>query len=59
MSDAMGRQIVVVLYVVAMVAAIVGMDVVFFRHLFWARLAVNAAFVALCMACYWRFLSRR
>ena len=37
----MGRQVAVVLYVVAMVAVIVGVDIVFFRNHFWERLAVN------------------
>ena len=37
----MGKQIVVVLYVVAMVAVIVGVDLLFFKHRFWARLIVN------------------
>ena len=36
----MGRQVVVVLYVVAMAAVIVGVDVVFFRNHFWERLTV-------------------
>ena len=37
----MGRQVVVVLYVVAMAAIIVGLDFVFFRDQFWKRLTVN------------------
>ena len=36
-----GRQVVVVLYVVAMIAIIVGVDFEFFRNRFWERLAVN------------------
>jgi hypothetical protein len=31
----MGRQAAVVLYVLAMVAVVVGVDVLFFRHHFW------------------------
>jgi len=33
----MGRQVAIVLYVVAMAAAIVGVDFVFFRNRFWER----------------------
>jgi predicted cobalt transporter CbtA len=40
-SAEMDRQIVVVLYVAAMAAIILGVDFVFFRHRFWARLIVN------------------
>src|ERR1035438_6167328 len=41
----MGRQVAVVLYVVAMAAVIVGVDFAFFRNLFWERLAVNIGVV--------------
>ena len=34
----MGRQAAVVLYVLALVAVVVGVDVLFFRHHFWERL---------------------
>jgi hypothetical protein len=52
----MGRQTVVVLYVLAMVAVVVGVDVLFFRHQFWARLLVNVGIVLVFVACYLRFL---
>jgi len=52
----MGRQAVTVLYVVAMVAVIVGVDVVFFRHHFWPRLAVNVGIVLVFGSCYVRFV---
>ena len=54
----MGRQAVVVLYVLAMVAIIVGVDVLFFRHHFAERLAVNVGIVLVFGACYFRFLKR-
>jgi hypothetical protein len=54
----MGRQIAVVLYVVAMVAVIVGVDVLFFRNRFWERLAVNIGIVLVFGAFYFRFLGR-
>ena len=37
----MGRQAAVVLYVLALVAVVVGVDVLFFRHQLWERLIVN------------------
>ena len=37
----MGRQVAVVLCVVAMAAVIVGVDFVFFRNRFWERLTVD------------------
>ena len=54
----MGRQVAVVLYVVAMAAVIVGVDVVFFKHRFWERLAVNIGLVLVFAAFYSRFLRR-
>ena len=54
----MGRQVVVVLYVVAMVAVIVGVDFVFFRNRFWERLTVNIGIVLVFAAFYLRFLRR-
>jgi hypothetical protein len=55
----MGRQVAVVLYVVAMAAVIVGVDLVFFRNRFWERLTVNIGIVLVFAAFYLRFLSRR
>jgi hypothetical protein len=54
----MSRQVAVVLYVVAMAAIIVGLDIVFFRHRFWERLAANVGIVLLFLAFYMRFLRR-
>jgi hypothetical protein len=53
-----GRQAAVVLYVLAMVAIVVGVDVLFFRHQFWARLMVNVGIVLVFVAFYLRFLKR-
>ena len=44
------------LYVVAMVAFIVGVDFAFFRNRFWERLAVNIGIVLVFAAFYFRFL---
>jgi hypothetical protein len=52
----MGRHAVDVLYVLAMVAVVVGVDVLFFRNQFWARLAVNVGIVLVFVAFYFRFL---
>ena len=54
----MGRQIVLVLYVLALIAVVVGVDVLFFRHQFWPRLAVNVGIVLVFGAFYVRFLKR-
>jgi hypothetical protein len=54
----MGRRLAVLLYVVAMVAVIVGVDFVFFRNRFWERLIVNIGIVLVFAAFYFRFLSR-
>lgn len=54
----MGRQAGVVLYVVALVGVVVGVDVLFFRHQFWPRLAANVGLVLVFGAFYLRFLKR-
>ncbi|MCH0559347.1 MULTISPECIES: hypothetical protein [Streptomyces] len=54
----MGRQAVVALYVFALVAVVVGVDVLFFRHQFWGRLMVNVGIVLVFVAFYVRFLKR-
>ena len=46
------------LYVVAMAAAIAGVDVVYFRNRFWARLTVNIGIVLVFAAFYLIFLRR-
>ena len=52
----MGKQVAVVLYVVAMIAVIVGADFMFFRNRFWERLIVNIGIVLVFGAFYLRFL---
>jgi hypothetical protein len=52
----MGRQVVVVLYLMAMAAVIFGVDFVFLRKRFWERLAVNIGIVLVFAAFYFRFL---
>lgn len=48
----------VVIYVVAMVAVIVGVDFAFFRNRFLERLTVNIGIVLVFAAFYMRFLGR-
>jgi hypothetical protein len=48
-----------VLYVLAMVAIVVGVDVLFLRHQFWPRLIANVGIVAVFAAVYFLFLKRR
>ena len=55
----MGRPVAGALYVVAMAAVVVGVDVLVFRHHFWERLAVNVGIVLVFVAFYFRFLHRR
>jgi hypothetical protein len=52
----MGRQAGLVLYVIAMIIVVVGVDILFFRHHFWPRLAANVGIVLVFGAFYFRFL---
>lgn len=52
----MGRHAVVVLYVLALITVVVGVDILFFRHYFWARLLANVGIVLVFGAFYLRFL---
>jgi hypothetical protein len=55
----MGRQVAVVLYVLAMLVVVVGVDVLFFRNRFWRRLTVNVVIVLVFAAFYFVFLKPR
>jgi len=52
----MGRQPAIAAYVLAMVAIIVAVDVLFLRHHFWVRLIVNIGIVLVFVVFYLRFL---
>lgn len=54
----MSRQIILVIYVVAMAAVITGMDFAFLRDRFWLRLIVNIAIVLVFLAVYVKYLRR-
>jgi hypothetical protein len=53
-----GRQAAVALYVLALVAVVVGVDVLFFRGHFWERLMANVGIVLVFAALGLRFLKR-
>jgi hypothetical protein len=54
----MRRQGVVVLYVLALVAVVVGVDILLLRHHFWERLIVNVGIVLLFASFYLGFMKR-
>ena len=54
----MGRQAAIVLYVLALIAVVVGVDILFFRNHFWERLIVNVGIALVFAAFFWRFLKR-
>jgi hypothetical protein len=55
----MGRQPILVVYVLLLVATVVAVDFLFFKNRFWERLAVNVGIVLVYGAFYFRFLNRR
>jgi len=50
-----GRQAAVALYVFTLVAVVVGVDVLCFRHYFWERLIANVGIVLVFAAFALRF----
>jgi hypothetical protein len=50
-----GRHATVALYVLALVAVVVAVDVLFFTHHFWARLMANVGIVLVFAAFALRF----
>ena len=54
----MGRRTAVVFYVLALVAVVVGVDVLFLRNHIWVRLIVNVAIVGVFATVYLRFLKQ-
>jgi hypothetical protein len=52
----MTRNTSVVLYVVALVAVVVAVDLLFFKNRFWERLMVNVGIVLVFASFYLRFL---
>ena len=54
----MKSQTAIALYVVVMAAVIAAVDLLFFKHRVWERLAVNVGIVLVFGALYFRFLKR-
>ena len=54
----MTRTTTTAISVFAMIAVVVGVDLLFLRHRFWPRLVVNIAIVAVFAAAYLRWLRR-
>ena len=52
----MSKHVVGVTYGLVMVAVVVAIDVLFFRHRFWERLMANVGIVLLFGAFYSRFI---
>ena len=55
----MGKNALIVIYVLAMVATVVIVDILFFRHRFWERLIANIGVVLIYVAFYLAFLKNR
>lgn len=54
----MPKTAFLVLYLVVLIAVVVGVDLLFFRNLFWGRLMANVGIVLLFAAFYLRFLNK-
>ena len=52
----MTKSMFTVLYVVVLITAVVGVDLLFFKNRFWERLLVNIGIVLVFAAFYLRFL---
>ena len=52
----MTRPMILAVYVMALIAVVVGVDALFFRDRFWERLIVNIGIVLVFAAFYLRFL---
>jgi hypothetical protein len=53
----MTRNMSGIVYVVVMIAIIVGIDLLFFKNRFWERLLTNIGIVLVFVAFYFRFLN--
>lgn len=54
----MEKSVILIIFVLCMVAVIVAVDVLFFRHQFWERLIANIGIVMVFVAFYLSFLKR-
>lgn len=48
-----------IVYIAVMVAVVVAVDIIFFRHVFWRRLVANVLIVLVFLAFYLIVLKRR
>ena len=55
----MSKSTMIVIYILAMTSTVVIVDVLFFRHLFWERLAANVGIVLVYVAFYFAFIKNR
>jgi drug/metabolite transporter (DMT)-like permease len=55
----MGTRVTAIIYVLAMVAVVISVDVLFLRHHFGPRLIVNIGIVLVFAAFYFAFLRHR
>jgi hypothetical protein len=55
----MKRSMMLAVFVVALIAVVVGVDVLVFRHRFWERLFVNIGIVAVFVVFYFTVLKHR
>jgi hypothetical protein len=52
------KTVFLVLYILVLIAVVVGVDLLFFRNLFWERLMANVGIVLVFGAFYLRFLRK-
>jgi hypothetical protein len=52
----MTRNTSVVLYIMVLIAVVVGVDLLFFKNRFWERLIVNIGIVLVFTTFYFRFI---
>ncbi len=55
----MTRNMSVMLYILALIAVVVSVDLLFFKNRFWERLIVNIGIVLVFVAFYLRFLKMK
>jgi len=55
----MNKNILVMIYIIAMVVTVTTIDIVFFRHRFWERLFANIGIIMIYVAFYLAFVKNR
>ena len=55
----MPKNLITALFVVALIATVVAVDILFFRHHVWERLGANVGIVLVFLAFALRFLKKR